>query len=58
MSKLTASLKAGGGVQFNADDPDSHFGPRDPAFWVAVLYVLAILYFVGIHLGFRGAVSH
>jgi hypothetical protein len=58
MPKLIASLKEGGGIQFNSDDPNSHFGPRDPAFWVAVITLLAVGWIVGIHFGFKGAVSH
>ena len=57
-NKLTATLKAGGGVQFTEGDPDSRMGVDTPAFWVAVITLVAVGYIVGIHIGFKGAVSH
>lgn len=56
MANLTAQLKPGGGVVFNDGDPDSRMGVDTPAFWVAVIAILAVGYFVGMHWGFRGAI--
>lgn len=55
---LRATLKAGGGVKFTDGDPNSRIGVDTPAFWVAVIVVLAVAWVAGVHIGFKGAVSH
>lgn len=56
MPNLSATLKPGGGVLIRDEDENSRLGVDTPAFWVAVLVLLSIGYFVGMHWGFRGAV--
>lgn len=56
MPNITAQLKPGGGVVFTEGDPDSRMGVDTPAFWVAIIFLMGVGYFIGMHWGFRGAV--
>lgn len=62
MPQVNAELKAGGGKAVGAADGSyqawmSALHPSQPAFWSASYVVLAVLFLLGCHWGFRGGVS-